>query len=159
MTRSTLFPVRRNREDNTLGYSSFPALSSWVDDIINNHFGSEFMSNYNTGISLPAVNVIDNDDDYIVEMAIPGMKKSDFDINIENQTLSISAESSTENEDQENNYTRREFGYASFKRTFMLPKTVDAEKISAKYTDGVLKIHIPKLDEAKKKPIKKIEIA
>ena len=153
-----LIPTRKRKEDNT-GLSAMPTLSSWVDDILNNSFGTEFMSNFNTGISLPAVNVIDRDNEYIVEMAIPGMKKSDFDVNIDNQLLTISAETETEEEEKNENYTRREFGYSSFKRTFSLPKTVDTEKISANYKDGILKVELPKFDEAKKKPIKSVKIS
>ena len=127
--------------------------------IFNKSFGNEFVSNFNTGITLPAVNVLDNDDEYIVEMAVPGLKKSDFDVNIDNQLLSISAESNTENEDTNENYTRREFGYSSFKRTFSLPETVETDKIKAKYEDGLLKVMLPKRDEAKKKPLKQIKIS
>ena len=155
-----LIPTRkRNDESSEVGFTSLPTLTSWVDDILNNNFGSEFLPNFNTGISLPAVNVIEHDDNYIVEMAIPGLKKSDFDINIDNQILSISAETKEDKEFEDKNYTRREFGYSSFKRTFKLPKTVETEKISANYTDGILKVALPKRDEAKKKPIQSIKVS
>lgn len=153
-----LIPTRQNKEDNK-GLSTFPTLSSWLDEVFNDNFGTEFMNNYNTGISLPAVNVIDRDSEYIVEMAIPGLKKSDFDVTIDNQLLTISAETKTETEDETDNYTRREFGYSSFKRTFTLPKTVNTEKISANYNDGILKVELPKFDEAKKKPSRTIKIS
>ena len=156
---NVLIPTRRKDNTNDLGFGSFPSLTSWVDDILNTNFESEFVSNYNTGISLPAVNVIEHDDNYLVEMAIPGLNKSDFDINLDNQILSISAETKTEEESTDKNYSRREFGYSSFKRTFKLPKSVETEKISATYTDGILKVDLPKRDEAKKKPIQSIKVS
>ncbi|MAX69851.1 MAG: heat-shock protein [Flavobacteriaceae bacterium] len=159
---SNLIPtVKRNGSDRNskLGFRTLPSISSWMDDIINENFGNEFLSNFNTGITLPAVNVLDNDNEYVVEMAIPGMKKSDFNINVENDVLSISAESNIEEEETKENYTRREFGYSSFKRTFSLPKTVETDKIEAKYEDGLLNVVLPKRDEAKKKPLKQIEVS
>lgn len=153
-----LIPTR-SKKDTNKGLTTFPTLSSWLDDVFNDSFGSELINNFNTGISLPAVNVIDNDNEYIVEMAIPGMNKSDFDVNIDNQILTILAETKLEDEDVSENYTRREFGYSSFKRTFSLPKTVNSEKISASYVDGILKVELPKFDEAKKKPIRSIKIS
>ncbi|WP_179006300.1 Hsp20/alpha crystallin family protein [Winogradskyella forsetii] len=158
---SNLIPTVKNGSgrNSNLGFSSVPSLSSWMDDILNKNFGNEFVSNFNTGITLPAVNVLDTDDEFIVEMAVPGLNKDDFDINLDNQLLSISAEISTENEEEKDNYTRREFGYSSFKRTFSLPETVETEKINAKYEDGLLKVTLPKRDEAKKKPSKQIKVS
>lgn len=158
---SNLIPtVKNGSESNSdLGFKTLPSLSSWMDDIINKSFGNEFMSNFNTGITLPAVNVLDHDEEYIVEMAVPGLKKSDFDVNLDNHMLSISAQLNTENEDSNLNYTRREFGYSSFKRTFSLSETVEIDKIKAKYEDGILRVLLPKRDEAKKKPIKQIKIS
>ena len=94
-------------------------------------------------------------------MAVPGMKKSDFNIEIENQILTISSETRTENEkeDDDSNYTRREFGYASFQRSFTLPESVDDDKIEAKYNEGILNIELPKKEEAKRQPPRKIDIS
>ncbi|OZV68717.1 Hsp20/alpha crystallin family protein [Winogradskyella aurantia] len=157
---SNLIPTLKNGSESNsgLGFRTLPRMSSWIDDIINSSFNGEFMSNFNTGITLPAVNIIDNDEDYIVEMAVPGLKKSDFDISIDNMLLSISAERQSEHEDDSKTFTRREFGYASFKRTFTLPETVQTEKINASYNDGILRVVLPKRDEAKKKPIKQIKV-
>ncbi|TCK69277.1 HSP20 family protein [Winogradskyella wandonensis] len=158
---SNLIPTLKNGSDSNsnLGLRTLPSLSSWMDDIFNRTFNNDLMSNFNTGITLPAVNVLDNAEEYIVEMAVPGLKKSDFDINLDNQLLSISAEINTSNEDTNENYTRREFGYSSFKRTFSLPETVEVEKINAKYDDGILRVVLPKRDEAKKKPVKQIKVS
>lgn len=153
-----LIPTKKRKEDNR-GLTTFPSLSTWLDEVFNDNFGTDIMNNFNTGISLPAVNVIDKDNEYIVEMAIPGLKKSDFDINIDNQILTISAETKTEEEDVNETYTRREFGYSSFKRSFTLPKTVNSEKISASYKEGILKVELPKFEEAKKKPLRTIKVS
>jgi HSP20 family protein len=92
-------------------------------------------------------------------MAVPGLKKSDFHIDIDNQVLSISTEMKEENEQKEDNYTRREFGYSSFKRIFTLPESVDDGKIDANYKDGILSILLPKKEEAKQKPARTIKIS
>lgn len=115
----------------------------------------------NAGVSVPAVNIKESEDDYSVEIAVPGMKKEDFKVDLDHNLLTISAEEKTEDSDKdaEGRYTRREFNYRSFKRTFTLPETADAEKIHASYKDGVLVIDIPKKEEAKPKPAKMIEIA
>jgi len=141
------------------GLTNLPSLSSWVDDVFENGIGTGFLSNFNTGITLPAVNIRENADDYTLELAIPGMKKSDFNIDVDNKILSISSEIETKEESEEENYTRREFGYSSFKRTFAMPDTVNSEKVSANYEDGILRINLPKRDEAKEKPSRRIEIS
>jgi HSP20 family protein len=92
-------------------------------------------------------------------MAVPGLKKNDFHIDIDNKVLSISAEMEENSEQQEENFTRREFGYASFKRSFSLPETVKEDAIKAEYTDGVLSIHLPKKEEAIQKPARRIKIS
>ncbi|WP_299228123.1 Hsp20/alpha crystallin family protein [uncultured Psychroserpens sp.] len=135
------------------------SLSSWVDNLFENGLGTGFLSNFNTGITLPAVNIKENAEDYVLELAIPGMKKSDFNIDIDNKVLSISTEIETENEETNDTYTRREFGYSSFKRTFSLPDTVESEQVKATYENGILCITLPKREEAKQKPPKRIEIS
>ena len=159
---SGLIPTAKkgNSKTTSLGFNMLPTFPSWIDEVINKNLGTEFMSNFNTGITLPAVNVLDTANDFLVEMAVPGLKKSDFDISIDNHILSISAEVKAEYEDVENeNYTRREFGYSTFKRTFTLPDSVETDKISAKYNDGILKVTLPKREEAKKKPLKSIKVS
>jgi len=158
---STLIPTIRNGNKKTMDtdFRSSPTLPSWFDDILGKSFGNEFMSNFNTGITLPAVNVLDSDNEFVVEMAVPGLKKSDFDINIDNHVLSIGVENKRENKEESENYTRREFGYSSFKRTFAIPESVDVDKISASYNDGIMRVLLPKRDEAKKKPSRNIKIS
>ena len=139
--------------------SNFPLLSTWFDDFSLSDFPSLFSSNFNTGISLPKVNIKEVSDAFVVEMAVPGLKKSDFNINLENNILSISAELKNENEEKEEGYTRREFGYSSFKRTFTLPETVNDTKINATYNEGILNVYLPKKEEAKKQPPRTIKIS
>ena len=138
---------------------NFPNWSNWIDELFNRDLPSVFSSNFNNGITLPKVNIRETADAFIVEMAVPGLKKSDFQIELDNQVLSISTETKEEQENQEKNYTRREFGYASFKRSFTLPESVDEEKINASYSEGILNIHLPKKEEAKQRPARSIKIS
>ena len=113
----------------------------------------------NTNTTLPAVNIKEDEDGFEVEMSAPGLDKKDFKIELNNSVLSISSEKKTENETKEGQqFTRREFSYQSFSRSFTLPETVEGEKIAAKYENGILSVSIPKKEEAKPKPVKQIEI-
>lgn len=157
---SNLVSVPKNGSlANSNSNQNFPNLSNWLDDILNRDLPSVFTSNFNTGITLPKVNIKETADAFIVEMAVPGLKKSDFQIDLDNQVLSISTETKKESEQKDENYTRREFGYSSFKRTFNLPETVNEEKIHANYENGILTILLPKKEEAKQKPARTIKIS
>jgi HSP20 family protein len=105
------------------------------------------------------VNITETADDYLVEMAVPGLQKSDFQIDIEKQVLCISSSLEVSEEQEGENYSRREFGYGSFKRSFTLPETVDDSKIKANYKGGILSIHLPKKEEARKKPARTITVS
>lgn len=144
---------------NTNSNANFPTISNWLEDIFNRDLPSVFTSNFNTGITLPKVNIKETADAFMVEMAVPGLKKSDFKIDLENQELSISTEVKEEKEQKEENYTRREFGYSSFKRTFTLPESVNEDQIKANYNDGILSVLLPKKEEAKQKPPRSIKIS
>ena len=109
--------------------------------------------------SFPAVNVLENDNALKIELAAPGLKKEDFKVNVHENTLTISTEGKSVTEEKVGKYTRKEFNYTSFKRSFTLPKSVDSEKIVATYTDGVLGLELPKKEEAKPKEPRLIEIA
>lgn len=150
---STLVTVPKN------GTLVRPNLNSWIDDWFGRDISSMFNTNFNSGITLPAVNIRETGEAYFVEMAVPGLKKSDFDISIDNNVLSISTELQDKHEDQNETFTRREFGYSSFKRSFTLPETVEDHKIEGKYHEGILSIHLPKKDEAKQKPARTIKIS
>ena len=139
--------------------NNVPFLSRWFDDVFFNEFPSVLTSNFNHGITLPSVNIKETADKYLVEMAVPGMQKSDFEISIDNYELSIASKIEEQKEDEHTHYTRREFGYAAFKRTFSLPDTVDDSKINATYNNGILAITLPKREEAKQKPARNIKIS
>ncbi|HDO26825.1 MAG TPA: Hsp20/alpha crystallin family protein [Bacteroidetes bacterium] len=133
----------------------FPTL--W-EDLFNNDLVN-FPSFVARGTTVPAVNISETEGNYTVEMAAPGMKKSDFNINLDHNVLTISSEQEENKEEKDKNFTKKEFSYQSFERSFSLPETVDQEKISAKYTEGVLKVVLPKKEEAKTPSSKVIKIS
>lgn len=100
--------------------------------------------------NLPAVNIRENGDHYTVTLAAPGLKKEDISINIENNMLTIRSEKEETTESKEEKYTRKEYSYNSFSRSFSLPEDVKQEAIDARYEDGELKITLPRKEEAKK---------
>jgi HSP20 family protein len=139
----------------------FPSIPSFFDDLFTKDVFDWTGANTGYGSSMPAVNISEDENKYEVEVAAPGLQKEDFNLLIDHNVLTISSEKEEKEEqkDKEGNYTRREFRYSSFKRSFTLPEeVVDAEKISANYVDGVLHIQIPKKEEAKPKPARTIKI-
>ncbi len=107
---------------------------------------------------LPAVNIRENDNGFHIEVSAPGFEKDDFNLEIENEMLKITAETKVEKDHDEDRYTLREFGYTNFQRMFSLPESVDSNKIEASYKNGILHIEVPKKDEAKPKPAQRIRI-
>ncbi len=112
-----------------------------------------------TNTTVPKVNIVESNDDFTVEMAVPGMKKDDFHVELDNDMLTISSQVQHEQNNEGKNYTHKEFSYHSFKRSFYLPNTVEADKIEASYQDGLLRLVVPKKEEAKKKPARQIAIS
>ena len=108
--------------------------------------------------NLPAVNIMEGEKDFTLELAVPGQKKEDFNVELDNDVLTISMETQSEVEDKKAEYTRREFRYTSFKRAFTLPESVNQEDIKADYKDGILKFTLPKKEEALPKAKRLIEI-
>jgi len=109
--------------------------------------------------NVPAVNIKENEKEFELELAVPGRKKEDFQIEINENVLTISSESKIEENIEKDNYTRREFVYSSFKRAFTLPETVDEDNIKAKYDNGILKFTLPKKAEALPKPKRTIALS
>jgi HSP20 family protein len=109
-------------------------------------------------LNVPAVNITEQKDSYLVSLAAPGMKKEDFKIDVDGNMLTISSEKEETKEEKEKRFTRKEYNYSSFSRSFTLPEEVNQEKIDAKYEDGVLKISLPRKEEAKKTAAKKIAV-
>src|SRR5215213_9139347 len=139
----------------------FPVMNTLFDDVFTRdlwNWGNN--SNSSTNTTIPAVNIRETNENFEVEMAAPGMTKDDFRVELDGNLLTISSEKQNQREEEEGEkYSRREFSYQSFQRSFQLQKdVVDAEKIEAKYENGVLHLLIPKKEEAKQRPPKMIEI-
>lgn len=159
MSNLVLRPNVRTARRNRPAFDQFPGFGSLLSDIWNDELPTVFRSNFNEGMTLPKVNIKETPDSFEVQMAVPGFKKDIFNISVENGELMISAEISNEEEEKNEGFTRKEFGYASFQRTFVLPETVDGDKIKAKYEDGILNVTLPKKEEAKPKPAKRIKVS
>lgn len=109
-------------------------------------------------LNVPAVNITETKNDYRLAFAIPGMKKDDFDVNVDGNMLTVSSEKEESKEEKEHQYTRKEYNYSSFSRSFSLPDEVSKDNIQASYTDGVLTLTLPKKEEAKKLTAKSIMV-
>ena len=135
-----------------------PAFSSLIENFFG-HGTDELFTLARNGT--PAVNVKEDNEAFRVEVAAPGLKKEDFKVTLDNGLLTISAENRREHEEKnaEGRYTRREFSYQSFARSFTLPSTVEADRIDARYQDGILHLEIPKKEEARRKGPRQIAIA
>ncbi|MFW6370289.1 MAG: Hsp20/alpha crystallin family protein [Bacteroidota bacterium] len=144
-----------------LARRSEAGLPSLFDKIFNSDLMDWNMSNFSgPNSTLPAVNVRETNDDYYLEVAAPGMNKKDFKINYQNNVLTISSEKEDKSEDKNDGYSRREFSYTSFQRSFTVPgNEVDSDKITATYADGILSVKIPKREEVKPKPAREIKIS
>ncbi len=119
--------------------SSLPSL---LDDFFNTEkfFDTDFFKRE----WVPAVNIAENDNQYEVELSVPGMKKEDIQVHLDGGVLTVSGENKSEKEDKNKKFTRREFTYSSFSRSFTLPDNADENSINAKYEDGILKLSIGK---------------
>jgi HSP20 family protein len=146
--------------------NSSPYLNSPLDRFFRNDF-IDFWDGDIMLTTVPPVNITEEKNDYIIDMAVPGFKKEDFDINLDGNLLTISCETETEttgngngreNGKENGNYSRREYNYSSFSRTITLPDYADSKGITAKYNDGVLNVTVPKKPEAQKMNNQKIKI-
>jgi HSP20 family protein len=135
--------VKFNPEKRSNG-SLMPHFNDVFESIINDTFFNDRMV-----ARVPAVNISETEDHFHVELAAPGLKKEDFKINLDRNVLNVSVEQQTENSDNQKNYSKREYSYNSFVRSFTLPDSANPESIEAAYTDGILKIAIAKREEAK----------
>jgi HSP20 family protein len=130
-----------------------------LTDAFQNFFDSDFVDIFNRRGIDPAANILEHPDSFELDLAAPGMKKDDFKIHLENSVLTISSEVEDSKEEESKNYTRKEFHYSSFSRSFNLPKTIDLDKIKADYENGILKVMLPKKDEARLEVKKEIKIS
>ena len=121
---------------------------TYNDDFFGRNALSSFFSD-GADYSVPAVNIKENDKDFEIEVAAPGLSKADFKVNIEKNVLTVSSEIEVNKETEKENFMRKEFGYNSFSRSFSIPETIDMEKIKASHKNGILTIVLPKQEESK----------
>ena len=146
-----MLPMTYNRRRN----------QDWLPSIFNEFFNDDFMGlTPAKQFASPAVNVIENEKEYTLELAAPGMTKNDFSVRLENDNeLVISLQKKDEKKEEKKNYLRREFSYTSYQQTFVIPEEVNIEAIAAAMNDGVLTITLPKKEEITKVPAsRQIEI-
>ena len=132
----------------------FPSFSNWIDDF----FPENAFKPAVKGVSIPAVNVTENKNAFKLNVIAPGFKKEDFKLEASNGYLTISGETSGEKEDKDEQFTRKEYSFNSFSRSFSLPENIVGDDISAQYTDGVLKVTLPKKRVEEEKPAKQIAV-
>ena len=123
-------------------------LNPFFNDVFESIFNDSFLSD-KLATRVPAVNIAETENEFHIELAVPGLKKEDFKINLDKNVLSISADKKTENVEEGKKYSKKEYSYNSFVRSFTLPETVDHAKIEAVYTDGILTLNVAKKEEAK----------
>lgn len=141
--------------------TNWPSFPSLIDGLFSRDLMDWSNSNYSlTNTTLPAVNIKETDNDFLIEVAAPGMNKKDFKIHLEDNIMTISSEKESDKKDEDDGYKRREFCYQSFQRSFNLDeKLVDGDKIAARYAEGILFITLPKREDMKPKPPREIKIA
>ncbi|TAH41534.1 MAG: Hsp20/alpha crystallin family protein [Bacteroidetes bacterium] len=144
------------KNNNGFGRESY--VPSIFTDFFNDYFTGD-LSPRAFSSTVPAVNIHESDNEFFVDLAVPGMKKEDFNIEVENGILTISAEKKSEKNEEDVKFSRKEFSYSSFKRTFTLPDAVNPDKIAASYENGVLAMTLPKKEESKTKPAKAIKVS
>ena len=144
----------------TTNRTLFPSLPSLIEDFLTQEWRDSSLANARHSSTVPAVNIQETNDSFKIEVAAPGMKRENFKLDLDNDVLTISSQhEETEGHRVNENYTRREFNYSSFLRSFTLPEEkVDREKISARYADGILSINIPKRTDAKGNSSRQINI-
>jgi len=130
-----------------------------LSDAFQNFFDNDFVDMFNRKGMDPLANILEHPDSFELDLAAPGLKKDDFKIHLENNILTISSEFKDEVAEESRNYTRKEFHYSTFSRSFTLPRTVDLEKIRADYENGILKVMLPKKEDARVDIKKEIKIS
>lgn len=150
----TLVKFNRGGRNQGFPYAGTPYFGDVLSTFFDNHFMPELQ-----GSTLPPVNIAENENQYTIELASPGRKKEDFQLNLENGQLTISVEVKEEGTEENRQFTRREFSHAAFSRSFTLPEEADQNSVNASYQDGILAITIGKREEVKlRKVARKIDI-
>jgi len=135
-------------------YSELATVQDQMNRLFRNIWGGGQRDEADYGAWMPAVDLREEEKQYVIEADLPGVKKDDIEINIENNVLSLSGERRFENEEKKDAYHRIERTYGKFMRSFTLPVRVDTEKVSATYKDGILEVKVPKTEESLPKKIK-----
>ncbi len=130
---------------------------SILDRLFRNDLRDYFMADFPE--TVPAVNISEEKDRYVIEMAAPGLKKEDFKVNVQNDEITIACEKEEEKKEEGKHYSRREYNYSSFTRSFTLPDDANINNIEARYTDGVLKLTVSKKDSVPAKQAKQIPVS
>lgn len=133
--------------------------NQWLPEVFNDFFNTDFMPK--ASATAPAINVMESDKDYTVELAAPGLKKEDFKVNINddgNLVIKMEQKNEQKEEDKNRHYLRREFSYSKYEQTLILPDDVEKDQIAARVDNGVLTIDLPKIAAAQKKPARQIDI-
>jgi len=133
-----------------------PVFSNLFDEMMHRNFTTGFERSSGC---VPSANILENEQEYIIELFVPGLKKEDFQLQLENKVLSVSYERKENESQNEQNYLLREMAIDTFTRSFSIPDTIEMEKISASYNQGVLKIAVPKTAADKSRLVRNIEIA
>lgn len=123
----------------------FPSMPTLFSDFFDDRWVPFSRDDWN---KIPAANIQEKETEYVIELAAPGMEKKDFHVDVENGNLCISSEKESKTEEKDNGYSRKEFSYNSFSRSFALPENITEDKIKASYKDGILSLTLPKSKEA-----------
>lgn len=150
--------TNKNKEDKTMLPVMRSSIPSLMNEFLNDDWFDGLFNIAPVKNSIATVNIIEEKEQYLLEIAAPGLDKEDFKIDLRDNVLTISAEKKQENEEKNKKFLRREFSYCSFKRSFNLPEHVDFKKIEAKHKNGILAISIPKKEEAKNEEVRVIKI-
>jgi len=145
--------LKFQREVPSTGRNMFPTVNHLFSDIMDGMIPSDYRK-----WNVPAVNILENDSNFEIKLAAPGMKKQDFKINIEENNLVVSASATEQSQDKNERFTRKEFSFASFSRSFALPENANIDAIQAQYENGIMNIVIPKQEPTKPK-VKEVTIA
>ncbi|HEX5003053.1 MAG TPA: Hsp20/alpha crystallin family protein [Bacteroidia bacterium] len=145
--------IRFKSDSPAKAFDRSPNFNEFFNDVFDNMINGDFRKP-----AVPSVNISESENAYHLDMAAPGFSKEEFSINLEKDVLTISAEKKAEKSEADKKYSRREFSYSSFKRTFTLPETVNAEKIQASYENGIMHLDFPKKEEAKPQPARSISV-
>jgi HSP20 family protein len=129
-----------------------------LENLLSNFFNDDLMTGDNAGY-VPKVNITENDNKYSIEVSAPGFEKKDFNVRIEDGVLTVSGEHTTEKNEENKNFVRREFNHGSFSRSFNLIDLIDEEKVDAKYENGILKLELPKNETVKAQKVRQIKIS